>query len=295
MEENNIQAAIEAGGKLASLQNIKLDEGQEKTFVLIKNGFNIEEIDNSLPRPQRKTGSKKFTCVKSFCEYVNKHINPDETVVIADENKGGVLAIINDHGQNNAAWGDFCAQLELGFSDEWKVWFDNSNKQSVYFDQGGFADFISDNRADLLAGKFKDSDGKEIENISALELGALVNNLQISSEEKIIAKRNPVSGEVVMAYENQEVGKKEIKFPEKFFLTIPIYKNGDVFRVEILLRYRRNQGAMRFFYIIDQASRLKQSAFDKVCKRITKGNIDTEENQDEQYAGVGLNVLKGVL
>ncbi len=293
-QKNGIQAALEAGEQLSCLQKINRDEHNEKSFILVREGFRIEEINNYLEKPVRKTGTKNFVSAKSFCHYVNKHKFSDETVIIANEDIGEVLAIINDHGKTSAAWGDFCARLKLGFSDQWKVWFDNAHPQrGNFFEQGDFADFIEDNRSDLKVGVFRNADGNEVENLSALALSALVNNLQMTLEQRFKSKRDPESGMVSMMYEDEKTGKGNVEIPSRIFLAIPVYKNGDLFQVEIRLRHRIQSGSARFYYIIDQVPLLKEAAFDKICRRIEKGNSGSEEDENKQFEGVGLGVLKG--
>lgn len=295
LEKNgDIAAAIEAGTMLACVQNIKRDKG-ERTCVVVKDGYNIEKIDNNLSRPERKTGRKIFVSAKSFCNYVNKHKSSDETVIIADEDLGEIEAVINDHGKETPAWGDFRVLLKLGFSDQWKIWFENCNLcREKLFGQVEFADFIEDNRADLKVGTFQDNDGNEVENLSALELSALMTNLQVTSEEKFISKIDMVSGRMTMSYENEETGKGNVIIPKQIFLAIPVYRDGDLFQVKIRIRHRLQGGSARFFYIIDQIPLLKKTAFDKICKRITDGNAGSEEDEKNIFAGTGLEVLKGI-
>ena len=295
IKEADIQAAIDAGEKLASLQIIE-QGNKQLTYVAIKKGFEIEDIHNNLPRPSRKTGEKIFTSAKSFCGYVNKHKNEDETIIIADENKGIIKAIFNDHGKKNPAWEDFEARLELGFSDQWKTWFKSAHPQrSTFFNQMEFADFIEDHRSDLKVGTFLDAEGQEVTNLSALELGALICDLQATREEKMKSKIDPVTGAVTMAYENEETGKGSVVIPKQIFLAIPIYRSGDLFQVTLRLRHRTQGQTPRFYFIIDQVPLLKEQAFNLICHRIEDGNVGSEQDSKKLFIGVGIDVFKGIL
>jgi len=291
VNKSDIQSAIIAGKKLAALQNIHRDT-QETTHILVENGFRLEEIDNDHDRPARKRGTRKFISAQSFCSYVNKHQMEDETIVIADEDQGIVQAVINDHGESLPAWGDFQAILELGFSEQWKAWF---YKNKTPFTQSEFVDFIEDNRMDIKTGEFQDADGNEVENLSPLELGALLSNLNITSEENFSSKINPVTGRMTMSYMNEETGKGSIDIPAQIFLAIPIYRSGGLFQIKVRLRHRTQGGAIRFHFIIDQMALLKEAAFTQICQSIEKGNIGSEENESKQFEGVGLDVLKGII
>ncbi len=295
-EGNNIASAIEAGMDLSSIQKIEREEGRESTTVIVKDGYETVEIDNNLPRPLRKQGTRTFDSAKSFCSYVNKHKSEDETIIVAHEDSGKIKAILNDDGKEDPSWSDFSALLELGFSKQWLTWFENAHpKRQHFFGQEEFANFIEDNRSDLKVGKFNDSDGNEIENLSALELTALITNLEMTSQESFKSKIDPTSGRVTMSYENEEAGYGNIVLPKQIFLAIPIYRSGDLFQVTLRLRHRIHSRSAKFYFIIDQIDLLKEMAFDMICQRITDGNTGSEDKPAKQFTGTGIEVLKGSL
>lgn len=293
--ENIVDSALAAGMKMADPKSVPREESREKSSFLVPPGFSLKEVDNHLERPTRKRGARTFISTKSFCTYVNKHKDDDQLVIIADEDKGQIKAILNDHGRETANWGDHTALLDLGFSKQWKTWSDHSSGNGKSFSQGAFADFLEDNRTDFMVGTIPGESGKDVKNISALELSAVITNLQMTSQEKFSSKIDPVSGRMTMSYENEETGKGNIEIPRQFILAIPVYRSADVFQVTIRLRHRIRDGAATFYYIIDQEELLKEAAFDKICMRIEKGNIGSESKEELQFSGVSIEVLKGVI
>jgi len=289
-EGSGVAAAIKAGMDLSSVQKIELSEG-EKTRVVVKDGFKIETIDNHRERPVCKKGSRTFTAAKSFCSYVNKHKSDDETIIIADEDQGQIKAILNDHGEYNPAWGDFTAVFDLGFSKQWKTWSKNAETR---MSQEDFAEFIDQNRTDLMVGEI-DLDGEPFKNVSPLELKSLILDLRTTWEQKFSSKLDPVTGATNLSYVDEEKGKGSVTIPDKFVIAIPIYNAGDIFMVRIELRLRTRDGKAFFYYFIDQVEKLKEAAFDKICQRIEKGNVGSEEKEDLQFSGTGIEVFKGKL
>lgn len=289
---NVVESALSAGLKIAEFKTIPREEGKERSVVLVPKGFNAQSFDNERERPLRKTGSKQFLSTGSFCSYVNKHKVKDETIIMAYEDKGEILAVLNDNG-NEPDWGDFTAILDIGFSKQWNVWFGNSYpNRGNYFEQEEFANFIEDNRSDLMVGTFKGTDDKDVENISALELSAIITNLQMTSQEKFTSKVDPVSGRLTLNYENEEHGKGNVEIPKQIILAIPIYRGGDIFEVVLRLRHRIRGGNASFYFIIDQLELLKERAFDMICRRIEKGNKGSEEDPEKQFDGTGIEVYR---
>lgn len=291
---NIIDSALEAGSAGAKLQEIKNDG--DNTHYLIPRERKVVELGNNKPNPSRKKGKRYFSEAKGFCNYVLKHKNQDETVIVANEGDVIVKAVFNDHGKKTAGWGDFAAVLDIKYSSQFKEWYQNTHSRGEdYFDQASFAEFLERNRTDMMVGKIEGLDGKEIENMSALELSAMITNLETTFEETFTSKVDNVSGRKTLHFENDDVGKGTIAIPKQFILAIPIYKGGDIFQVTIRLFHRIGGGSARFFFMIDQEELLKEKAFDMICDRVENGNIGTEKDERKQFAGTGIEVYKGKL
>ena len=289
--KNLVESAFEQMDALME-HEVLMDDG-DNTHLLVSKGKHVHVVSNNKDRPTRKKGSKSFTSAKSFCHYVNKHKSEDETVIIADEDKSQVKAIINDNGVDNAAWSDFTAELKIKYSKQWIKWFENSNSaRDRYFDQSEFADFLEDNRADFMCGK---GEGEK-ENVTALELGSIITNLQQTSQEKFSSKTDPVTGKVKFSYENEEIGKGNVEIPKQFIIVIPVYRSGDLFKITIRLRHRITGGSAKFYYIIDEVESIKKKAFDMVCNRIENGFSEFEDSTGpDDYKGTEIEVYQGII
>jgi len=291
LTENEVESILKAGEERGKFQEV-MENGDTKIF-LVKKGYEVEHFSTGYDRPKRKKGVRSFNDLKSFSSYVNKHKIEDETIIIADEHKADVKAVFNDNGKE-PAWGDFGAVFKIGFSKQWQTWFCNSHSQRNHlFDQSEFSDFLEDNRSDLMCGNFEDRDGNSVENISYLEMTNIIQNLNVTKEEKFASKVDPVSGTVSMMYENEESGKGSIKIPREFWLVVPVFLSGDLWRIKIRLRHRINGGSAKFYYIIDQVEDVKEKAFSSICDMIENGNAGSEEDKKKLFSGTGIEVYKG--
>jgi len=283
---NNIEAAIEAGKKIGEIK--KIQEDGDSTFYLVHEDFKIQKVDNNNLQPDRKKGFTDFTSTASFCYYVNKHKINDQTVIVADDN-GLVRSTFNDHGKE-PQWGDFGANLRLSFSRQWLKWNQASGN---LFSQLEFSEFIEDNRPDFMCGKIVDGEGKEVENIRPLELSKMILDLQSTTEENFSSKIDPVSGRTNLSFSNEEVGKQVIKLPKQFVLALPVYKNGDLFQVSARLRTRIGGGTAKFGFILDQKDEIVEKAFDKICNRIKVGDQTNTKDPEKNFDGTNIEVLRG--
>lgn len=265
---------MKAGEESGKVQ-IVFNDG-EKTHFLIKDGYSKVAVYNNNDRPKRKTGRIVFTSVLSFCSYVAKHKNVDETIIIADVNNGLIQATFNHHSCKEPSWGDFKADLRLTFSRKWKTWLNESGSTGESFSQEELSDFLEENRSDLVSENFLDADGKEVETLTFLQMTALITKLEITKEEKFSRKIDPINGDVKMSYENEEVSG-DIKIPREFYIILPIFESGDLFRLKVRLRSRLVGGKVTFHFIIDQAEEAVEKAFSNICHVVQNGRAVDEE------------------
>jgi len=286
---NQAETILNAGKGLAAAQQLDiLNTGREKHAVLVPDGCGIQELDAGVSRPNRKKGERVLFDPESFCRYVNKHKNEDETIILADEDAGLLQAILNDNGAEQPAWGDFTGLLRLGFSEQWKIW---TEKNGESFDQASFADFIEDNRRDFQVGEFRNASGEPVQNVSTPELMKMIEDMQIFSEDNTVSKVDRRSGAVTVHYENKNLEKSELKLPEALYLAIPIYRGGDLWQVKARLRFRKQGPAITLHYLLDQVPELKRKAFREICDLVEKGK--GEDADGKGFGGVGMKCLQG--
>jgi uncharacterized protein YfdQ (DUF2303 family) len=285
-KDNIVDSALEAGKNMSKVQvlNETLRENivdVPRHIIVTNKNVLIASLEGYYLRPTRKKGRKDFSEISSFNAYVNKHKVEGETVITADEEDSSIECVFNSHSEF-PGWGDFRSVLLLQKSDQWKAWIGSAKKM---FSQIAFADFIEDNRVDFMAGETEDG----TKNISALELMALVVSLQESRKSVISSSVNRHDGTYNFTATDEKDNKKtQIKVPEKATLAIPVYKGGDVFQFDIRLRYRTDDGSVKFYYIIDQKDQIIRTAFKKMRDRVEKGNPGGKEG--EKYAGTNIQV-----
>lgn len=287
-KENIIQSAINAGisSTVPDILNKELKESGFKLpehLVVSDRDLIVTSFERYLERPLSKTGTYTFAEIMSFNDFINKHKVEGETVIQAFEDKGEIVCCFNDHSGKNPGRKDFRAILGLMFSESWKIWTLN-NKKSL--SQTEFADFIEDNRLDFMAGE--DETGKK--NITAVELMAMVVNLQETKTYTFGSKVNRHDGTYEFVAKNTKDGNKtQIKVPNSFMLAIPIFKGGTLRKVNITCRYRNDEDKGLFFYfIIDNKDKILRDAFDKLRKQVKDGN--PSDKPGLTYAGTAIEV-----
>lgn len=292
MEEKNIiQTALEnAADSITGIVAVTCNGN----VIAVKDGYSVKTYESTEEKPARKFGKKTFIDVKSFCHWVNRH-KSENTCIEADKEQGIVRATFNDHSESDPGWRDFKAELKLDETRQWKTWI---TKEREDLSQATFSEHMEDNRADLAVGEWTDKEGEVVKTLSYPEMSVLINNLEIHSKEKVVAKRDPNSANMTLSYENDEGLKGTVKPPPEFYIIIQIYPSGAWTRLKCRLRTKKNGPAVGFQYIIDQKEEAHDSAFDDICQIIENGKFEKENPESEEkpiFLGTELTVLKSDL
>lgn len=262
-------------------------------------------LDEYRVRPERREGTATMQDLDSFIAHVNRFKDAD-TALFADASRErpSLLAVIDYHERVNFADADFAevgadgetaakvhrtdAKPRFGkhktfyafpLSREWKAW-QAKNGQSMT--QLEFAAFLEERGIDILPapvfeGPLSDADAK-LKKIADLLRGRfagpekmmdLSRGLAIHESARVIAATNLSSGEGAVTFETEHKdgeGQK-LEVPNLFTIGIPVFEHGDLYRVLVRLRYRKNGGSLNWFYDLYRADTVFDDALKQACAK----------------------------
>ena len=100
----------------------------------------------------------------------------------------------------------------------------------------------------------------------------MVTNLQ--SKKKVAfesgVRLQDGSNQLVYAEEIETKGRGTMLVPSEFSIGLPIFLNGEAYKVRALLRYRINEGTIAFIVKLHRRAFLEQTAFNDVCEKVAK-------------------------
>jgi uncharacterized protein YfdQ (DUF2303 family) len=232
-----------------------------RPFVFVPEGYRTENYTALLPRPPRKTGVVYLDDADSFVAYVTRHQTDDTAIYCsADLAKSEVslTAVINDHGRNEAGWGDHRAMYLVAKSEEWKRWTKTNMEARS---QAEFALFIEDNQ-------------KDIASVAGFPTGAemlqMALSLEINQDARFKSSIRLQSGGVEMTLVDQEddATLKRMQVFERFAIGITPFLNGDAYQLTARLRYRAQEGKLRFWYELIRPDLVMQAAVKELVQKI---------------------------
>jgi len=224
----NARAILDAGAGLSAMKCAELDNLKNAfPYVLVPEGYRYEGKEEILPAPLRKRGVTTLHDAASFIAVVNDQKGA-ATRLYSTINPPTFMAVFNDTAEA-PGWRDHQAKYNAPLSPEWKTWMGNSGRQQ---NQGDFAQFIETNLPDIA-----EPNGADVLAVSR--------TLEAKKKVNFASSVRLSDGSTQFTYEEDVQGsaqKGNLKVPEVFVLAIPVFENGDPWRVEAQLRYRIGDG-----------------------------------------------------
>ncbi|SFM55884.1 DUF2303 family protein [Nitrosomonas communis] len=241
--------------------------------VALPPGWILQERDDIKLKaiPQRKTGQVILNDAESFIDYINRHKLDNSTTLYCQTNyeKGDVnfIVVFNDHigmatGQQ---WRDHLASFEPGKSIEWERWAKNDREVMT---QREFALFIEDNLRDIATVEGMPTGQQLLEMALSFEA-----NQDMRFKSAIRLQNGGVQMSFVQDDDSATLAKMQLF--DKISIGIPVFWNGDAYRIDARLRYRARDSKLVFWYELIRP--------DKVIEDATKVLINTIKEKTEVF------------
>lgn len=216
----------------------------------------VIDLERYLPAPRRARGHVRLQTVDDLVRYVQRHDDPGSTTIWVDMDAHLVVAVLNDHTQDGAQWGDHRATLALKATDEWRHWTSRDGKLLA---QEDFAEHIEDGLAEIVL-----PDGATM-----LEIAQ---SIQGTTKAEFQSAHRLADGAIGIKYVEEQTAaagtKGELEIPERFELAIAPFLGEEPYRVRARLRYRIRSGSLTIGYRLDRPSDVIRDAIDQIATRL---------------------------
>lgn len=237
-------------------------------------------LDEHLKQPERRKGTAEAQELESLVEMVNRS-KDTHSALFADRDGPRLMGVINYNASGaevstSARWGDHRVVYNFPVSDAWQAWMATSG---TWISQADFAAFLEDHVTDVLdPSKASDVHRQLIEQVGGAfatpaRLMELARGLTVNVNRKVSNQQNLASGEAQLMFteEHNDAKGKQLKVPSAFLLALPVFRNGDLFKVVARLRYRVREGTVTWSYALHQTEQVFDVAFREACTKAQKG------------------------
>lgn len=252
LTETTVQSLLDLGASLMGVRGLT-DGG--KPFVIVPQGYKVEDIEKILPRPVTKRAEVTLTEADSFIFYTKKHGSLDECVIYADVDYAAyscqLIGLINDHGADTPSWRNHKAAFSPRLTVEWDRWI-KANRKTM--SQTDFGVFLEENLPDIAT-------------VTGMPTGAEILQMALAfeatSDKRFRSKTNLQSGGYSIEFvdeENHET-RETMKVFERFTIGIPVFEgSANAYPIEARLKYRESSGKLSFWYELIRQDRVFKTA-----------------------------------
>lgn len=253
--ELNLEQATEYFSGLAGKPRA-VTEGA-KPFCPLPPSWGIHDLEKTMPKPSRKTGTMTLTNAQSFIDYAKRHKDEATTLLFADEAKSKFKVVFNHHSDKaDAGWADHYAMYNCPLSTEWLEWTSNNKKE---INQETFALFIENNNLDIVSP----------DPASMLEIAR---TLQAKKKVDFSSAIRLDNGQNQFSFTEEVTGtageKGQFNIPEMFTIGIPVYTGGQAYSAPVRFRYRISGGKLVIWYDMLRPHKVLEAAFTAILSHI---------------------------
>lgn len=260
-------------------------------------------FDEARDAPRFRRGTATMTSLDSFIAHI-KRFGDEDTAVFANDNRihpsltavldyhradvthsaasatdgvgGGVAAIQSQREQGDFRHGRHRTEFAFPMSDEWLAW-KQSNAKTMTMEE--FARFMEDRVLDVAeigavpksAERFVEMNGGPRNIADWALLTKLAKGLTIYENAIVTNATNLASGVLQLTiWESQEAEVEGIKIdvPTMFFIEIPLFREGVLYRIPVRLRHKKGRGSITFSYELWGHERAFKDAFGEAIDKV---------------------------
>lgn len=240
-----------------------IDTGEATPYVVLPDGYAVHDLEHLLPQPTRKRAKVSVTTHQSFIDYTKRHGSLASCVIYADvdaeKSNCSLVAIMDDHSEDEPQWRDHRCTFIPRQSVEWARWI---SKNKVSMSQADFAAWLEENLGDIAS-----VDGSP----TGADILKMALAFEATSDKRLKSRINLQSGGARFEYVDDEDKdtRTAMEVFERFTLALPVFDgSSDAYPVTARLKYREKQGLVTFWYELirpDRAFRTAvQSALDAI-------------------------------
>lgn len=251
---NEVQTIL-AQAAASMRQQIAGEEIGGVPFVMVPDGYNIRTIERFLPTPKRTRATVTVRSTEAFIAYFKEFATDGSKIFSSDSAPHKITGVIDYPTKGAPEWGDHRVVCECVPSPEYSIW---SGRNGARMGQAEFAEFIENNLPDFIS-----PDGATI-----LEVA---NSLEMKKTVQFQSGQRLQDGMVQFMFiedAKATAGKGKLEIPSEFKIEIPIFRNGESYKMVAKLRYRVKDGALSFWFEIPRLTNLVDSAFAAMVKGV---------------------------
>lgn len=222
-------------------------EGKDGNFAVIPDGYTLESLEDYQDRPTRITTDHKFLSAKSFAIYLTRFAT-ESMMLTASSDKAQMYAVIDYHECDmNARHGTHRAKYTARQTDKIKAWLSMCSKP---LGQIEFGLFLEERAVDVICPE-------------AAAIMEMVMQFEATKSVQFKSSSRLSDGSRQFTYVEENQTRGGLTLPDKIIIRAPIYQGMEPQDIKFLLRYRINDGTLKFIIEMHDKDEVLSEAFER--------------------------------
>lgn len=252
VEKTEYDAEVAASAAVMSLFNF--DALQLGQFAMVPQGFNVESLEQFQRRPNRHMADHRFVSIASLVEYLNRFANT-ESMIAADASDATISCCIDGDKIDEPSFKDHHAMFAAQQSDKLKAWLGVCGKPMT---QVAFGLFLEERAIDVVVP----------EAASVMEM-VMTFDATKKVQFKSSLRLHDRSRQFQYVEDNEARGG--VTLPDHFIILAPVYRGMEPQRIKFMVRYRIEEGQLRFTVQMHDQEEVMRQAFERCVDALSSG------------------------
>ena len=237
----------EAKRDMACAATVNSAMSREGSFVALPTGFEIASLEELQENPNRTRLNHVFRDTRSLAHYADLFFDPEQSLAISYPADRKIVLFIDHDTPDIARHRDHQATFEAIFTAEYAAWRGLSSR---LIDQKSAGEFLEDRAADVVEP----------------DAAAIMDMVMTFDALKKVTFRQSTrlhDGQRQFTYQEENEARGNVTLPEQITLLLQVFDGQDPQRIKVRVRYRIDDGSLKFGFNIADMQALEDEAFRK--------------------------------
>lgn len=221
--------------------------GERGAYAVVPDGWRVEPLAHLQDRPNRISTDLAFRTTKALATYVDRFRQP-ETLLFSAPNEFAIRAEIDYHSATDgpshcAHVARFCAQ----FHPAYEAW------RTIHGKMMG----------QVQAGLFLEERAVDVIEPDAAAIFEMVMQFDALTRVTFRQSTRLHDGSRQFTYTEEAEARGSVTLPERITLLLPVFEGQDPQRIVVRLRYRIEEGKLRFAFEVHDKAMMELRAFQR--------------------------------
>lgn len=244
----------EAMMQTAIVAALGFDPASTGQFAVVPDGYQISDLESWQLEPNRHRADHRFVAVDSLATYLNRFAG-EHTMICADYGAGRISVIIDGDGPIEPSHRCHKARFEAQQSDQIKAWLDICGRP---MSQATFGLFLEDRAVDVVVPE-------------AADVMDMVMTFDATKKVTFKSSQRLHDGQRQFQYVEDNETRGAVKLPDHFIVLAPIYRGMEPQRIKFMVRYRIEEGSLRFQVDMHDKAAVLREAFERCVDALSAG------------------------